>query len=154
MNAILDYARSHWAGCAFAAVLVLVALYWCRRYTIPALLLAVEFAVYCAVIHVVLHGVVRVAAWFKYESQMKFLVEEKEQVPWQTPLTRFWDTKGYDPAWMFYIELALLVGVIILMLRYRPMRIQKVRPRSTPATKGMAQGYDWKTKSASWKGKK
>lgn len=154
MDALLDYAKTHWLGGVLAAGPVLILLYVARRYTVPAFLLTVEFVAYCAIIHVLFHGIVRVAAWFKYESQMKFLVDQKTPVPWRTPLLRFWDLSLYNPHWIFYFEIVLVVGVLILMARYRPMRIQNVRPRPTPLTKGMGQRYDWKDHSGSWKGKK
>ena len=136
MEAALQYARGHWVGLAAATAGVVVTMYLTRRYTVPALLWLIEFVIYAGIVHVVLYGVVAVTAWFRYESQMKMLVEEKVRSGWRIPLQRFWDRELYIPFWLFYVELALLLAIICLMIRYKPMQIQKPLPKRERLVKG------------------
>ena len=95
-----------------------------------------EFVIYSSIVHVVLHVIIRVAAWFQYESQMKFLEKDKVHSGWITPLVAVWNREAYNPKWVFYLELAMAAIVLFLMIRYRPMAVQKLGPKRDHLTKG------------------
>lgn len=138
MDATIQFLQERWIGVVAGLVCVVAVLYFTRRYSMPAVFWGVEFAAYVAVLHVVVCGLVHVAAWFKYESQMKMLVSEKEQVPWDVPLKQFWDRTLYHPSWIFYLEIFLAVAIFAAMIWYKPMRVQRFRPKREKLVKGKA----------------
>jgi hypothetical protein len=105
-----------------------------RKYSVPAILYLVEFVIYACAMHVIMWVLVKVTRWFKEQSSMKALNEDgiPEDAPeWGTPLLEFWDTAAYDPNVIWKIEIGCLVLVLILMWRYRPMKIQRKSGRQT-----------------------
>ena len=138
MDTIVQHVQEYWIGYTAGAICVVPLLYFTRRYSVPVIQWVVELAIYATIMHVVLHGAIRLGAWFKFESQMKMLVEEKERVAWQTPLMRFWERESYNPWWIIYCELAFIVCIFVLMIRYRPMKTQKVGAKRESLRKGLA----------------
>ena len=138
MDAFIEFVQANWMGLVAVGVCLLPFMYFTRKYSVPVLLFAVEFVIYTCLLHIVLHGVVRVTAWFKFESQMKMLEQDKVAVSWWIPVKRFWDFDLYNPYWLPYVEMALLAGALVLMIRYRPMRVQKPRAQREKLTKGVA----------------
>ena len=115
-------------GCVLALPLI----YFTRKWSVPGILYAIEISIYLTIMHIVIHLVVGLAAWFKTNSSIRAL--NKEGVPvdavfWTTPMVRFWDKTIYDPQWIAYMELSFILIIVILVLRYRPMRTQKPKPR-------------------------
>ena len=41
----------------------------------------------------------------------------------------FWNRDLYDPNWIFYMEIVFFVLVLLAVLRYRPMKVQRKRNR-------------------------
>jgi hypothetical protein len=69
---------------------------------------------------------------------MKMLEQDKTDPGWTTPLIEFWDRTQYYPAWTFYFEAVVLVGLMVMMWRIRPMVTQRIRARREQLTKGIA----------------
>jgi len=131
-----EYAAYYGIG----ALVLLPIIFFTRRFSVPAILWSVEIAIYFIIFHVFLHGLVLTVRWFNKESQMKFLVEEKTDPGWTTPLLEFWDRSQYNPEWIIYLEGAFLLGIILLVIRMRPMKVQKVKPKPPPRKPGQS-GY-------------
>ena len=134
-------ANLHQYGVAYVilAVIFLPILWLTRRYTFPPIQWVIEWCVFSAVFHVIVHGVVAVARWFREESQMQAIKDQRITLDWQTPLTYFWKRELYRPIWIFYFELCVVIVFIVLMFRYRPMKRQKQLPKREGLTKGMAR---------------
>ena len=138
MDAVIQYVQNRWLGFAVGAVCLVVVLYLTRRYTLPFLLWAAELVLYAFIMHALVCGVVGVTAWFKFESQMKMLASERERVPWNVPFRNFWDRSLYNPSWLFYLEIALVILIFAGMFWYKPMAIQKLGPKRERLVKGRA----------------
>jgi hypothetical protein len=122
------------AGTAVALIVV----YFTRAWSLPVIQWAVELCIYTAAFHVALHYIVKVAAWFNYESQMKMLKDERVSTGWQTPLIEFWKQELYKPSWILWFEAVFVVGVFVLMVRLRPMKTQKSGAKREALRKGVA----------------
>jgi len=138
-----DNAIIYGVGAVFALPLI----YLTRKYSVPAVLYALEFAIYAVAIHIATHLLVRVTRWFKESSSMQALREDGKPMDtpeWGTPLMEFWLTEEYDPNWLWKVEVVFLVIALILMWRYRPMKVQRRSGRKTQAfvaeSKGRAGG--------------
>ncbi|MCX5772147.1 MAG: hypothetical protein NTZ09_17990 [Candidatus Hydrogenedentes bacterium] len=145
MDAVQEHLREHYKLYIGIFLVLLPPVVFFRRYSIPAILYTIEFAVYCALMHSILGGVVRLASWFKAESAMKraFDAAADSNPHWITPFRYFYDRTQYHPAWLFYLEIVAVVAILVLMYKWRPLRAQKksLRPltRRTLARKMSAQ---------------
>jgi len=135
MVAVQEHLREHYKLYVGIFLVLLPLVVFFRRYSIPAILYALEFAVYCALMHAVLGGVVRLASWFKAESAMKraFDIAADSNPHWTTPFVYFYDRSRYNPTWIFYVECAAVVGIVVLMRKYRPLHPQKKMMRPLTA---------------------
>ena len=114
----------------FFGVLVAVpVLFFFHRWLVPILQWAIEIAIYMVGVHVATHFTTALVAWFRRESSSEYLAG-LESVQWGTPLLKFWDIEAYDPVGIFYFELAVLVGLTILVLKIRPFKVQKSQSRA------------------------
>jgi len=159
MDAVLEFVRTHAIAVAVVAACLLPAIYLTRKYSLPVIQWVIEYVIYCGVFHLLLCGVVKMIAWFRFESQMSFRDQDKVAVTWEIPVRQFWDRSLYDPKWLFWFEIVIFVAFIGLMMRFRPMKKQRVRERKTSASKGTSPyagsgGQDLKRKAAELKGKK
>lgn len=134
MDGILRHIQEYWVLYVILAGVGFPLAYLARRYVGPALLWTAELALYSTVMHVVVHYFIRVTKWFKLSTTMYF--EEKIDPGWQTPLVRFWARDLYNPGWIFYVEAALVVLAIVAMIRYRPMKVQKLGRKRERISKG------------------
>ena len=135
MEAVQEHLREHYKLYVGVILVLLPPVIFFRRYSIPAILYAIEFAVYCVLMHGLLGGVIRLASWFKAESAMKRAFDSvaDSNPRWTTPFVRFYDRTLYNPAWVFYLEIAAMAAILVLMWKYRPLRPQKKKAR--PLTK-------------------
>ena len=62
---------------------------------------------------------------------------EKARPDWDMPVFELWKRAEYSPQWIFYLELLAFVAIIVFMIRYRPMKTQKVGPKREHVSKGM-----------------
>ncbi len=129
-----DYVRAHAATCTLVCAIALPFIYFTRRHSGPIILSTVEISIYVVTMHVVFYLVVPVAAWFRTNSSVYALTKEGvpiDAVFWSTPLVRFWDKDLYDPQWIMYVECGFMVAIILAILKFRPVRIPRAKPRST-----------------------
>ena len=138
MEAVMQHVQERWQAYAVAAACILPLVVIFRRQVLPVLWYAFEICFYIATFHVVWFGMVRLARWFKFESST--YVTEKEDPGWTTSLLEFWDRSQYKPAWLFYFEVVVVVLILYGVWRFRPFKIQKLKPRSASPRKGMASG--------------
>ncbi|MCF6286596.1 MAG: hypothetical protein L3K26_15580 [Candidatus Hydrogenedentes bacterium] len=133
-------------GAAFTLPLIYVT----RKYSVPAILYTVEYTIYACIMHLVVWIIVGATRWFKESSSMKALREDGKPIDtpeWGTPLINFWDTDAYDPEVIWKVEVGFLVVVMLLMWRYRPMKIQRRAKRqmqeyaSSGSKRGKAGSY-------------
>jgi len=152
---MMEHLQENWVGyVAVAACLILVA-YLLRRTVMPLVLYAMELVAYLVGLHALLFGVVKLARWFHVNSRMYWLRDEPEP-SWGIPIYEFWKPQSYDPRVLFYLELVLAVGVVVLMWKYRPLRPQKLQAPRQHVAKGTGarpSGYLAEAKSQKEHGK-
>ena len=157
MEPVLEHLREFYRIYLFAAAVAVPLIVIFRRYTVPAITYAVEFAIYSGIMHVVVAGVVRVAGWFKAESSMKRAfgpAGQDTRTGWTTPLLEFWKRDLYHPQWLIYLEVLFLVGILALMWHYKPLRPQKKGTKPPPPKKPAEFAWQQKkTKGSRSKGK-
>ncbi len=145
---MFEHFQANWQG--YVAVLACLAplLFFSRKFTFPVLFYCLEIAAYILCLHAFLYGFLGVASWFKESSAM--YVQEKINPHWTVPWAGFWKRDLYNPEWVFYLELAAALLIIIAMTRYRPLRRQRAAPARERLTKGIAPSaaatYDPKQK--------
>lgn len=136
MNALIAHVQGHWQGYAAIAVLLLPVVYFTRRYSVPVILWFVEIAIYITALHLFIYGLLRLAAWFKYESAME-LPQDKVRENWSVPIYEFWRQDLYNPSWVFGLELFALAVIAFFVFRYRPLRVQAPVAAKPQARKGV-----------------
>ena len=136
MDAFIVHMQQNWLGYVILLALLLPFIYVFRRVALPAIQWALELCVYASAFHIVMHFLLRVIRWFRTESQMKMLADERVDPGWQTPLTQFWDKSLYKPEWVLYFEIGMVVLFVLLMIRYRPMKTQRLGPKRESVRKG------------------
>lgn len=148
MEPILQHFREYYRVYIMVAVCVLPIIVVFRRWAVPTILYLVEFCIYTVMMHVLVCGVVYLAAWFKDQSTMKRargVIGEDFNPGWKTPLIEFWDRSQYTPSWLVYVEIVFLVAIAVLMWRYRPIRTQQRKSKTPPSKKVSAAGkYSYK----------
>jgi len=144
MEVLAQHFSDWWRVYVVVAIVVLPVIIIFRRWAIPAILYAVELSIYLVIVHVLLSGVVRLAAWFKDQSTMKRargLTEQNFDPGWSTPVPDFWNLDAYNPHWLVFFELALAAGIVFLMWKYRPMQVQRAKKKPAPPKAKTAAGY-------------
>ncbi len=135
MDVVQEHLREHYKLYVGIVLVLLPPVVFFRRYTIPAILYTIEFVVYCVLMHCLLGGVIRLASWFKAESAMKRAFDSVRDTnpQWKTPIVYFYDRSLYNPQWVFYLEIAAVIAILVLMYKYRPLRAQKKKARPLTA---------------------
>lgn len=95
-----------------------------RRYSVPAMVFALELVVFNAIMHSVVHVAVQIFAWFKNNSAMRMVRDPELDIYWTTPLFRFWHAEAYDPGWVIWLEVVLFCVILFLIYRFRPLKPQ------------------------------
>jgi len=132
MDAIVAHFQEFWVYWAVGGVLALPVLFLTRKYSVPLLQYTLESGLYMFFMHVLVGGIVRVASWFKTNSSMRALREDgtpEDAVNWTTPWIEFWDRAQYDPDWVIYLEAVFAVVIVILVAKYRPMKVHNPHKR-------------------------
>lgn len=124
---LLDHVESHAVLYIVGSVFVLPLLYFTRRYSVPLILYTVEISIYFAAMHFVIHYIVMFLRWFKEESEADAVRAGSVSYDWGTPLANFWQREDYKPEFVFIMEIVLAVLIFVAVLRFRPMKVQKVR---------------------------
>lgn len=134
MDELVAHFQDNAVGYGIGGVCLIPVIYVTRKYSVPLILYIVEFTIYAVAMHVVTWCVVTLTRWFKEQSSMRALRDDgrPEDAPeWGTPLIEFWKREEYDPNWVWIVEVILLVIILGLMWRYRPMKIQRKPQRKT-----------------------
>ena len=138
MEPLVDHFKQYYGYYAMGALCVLPVIILFRRYSVPTIMYAMELCIYMALLHCLTYGVVVFASWFKDQSTMKRargLVGDDYNPGWKTPILEFWKRKEYNPEWLFYLEIALLFVVLVLMWKFRPLRARRPRKKTANAKK-------------------
>jgi hypothetical protein len=134
MEQVWTHLQENAVGYGIGGVCLIPVIFVTRKYSVPFILYILEFTIYACALHVATWCLVTVTRWFKEQSSMRALREDgrPEDAPdWGTPLLEFWNREEYRPEWIWKVEVALLVVILILMWRYRPMKIQRKAKRAT-----------------------
>lgn len=134
MEDLIAHFKEFAAGYTIGAVCLAPLIYVTRKYSVPLILYIVELAIYACSIHVVTWCLVVLTRWFREQSSMRALAPDGRPLDapdWSTPLLEFWKTEAYNPSWIWIVELVCLGIALVLMWRYRPMRIQRKPQRAT-----------------------
>lgn len=108
-------------------VFVVPLLYFTRKYSLPVIFYTLETMIYLCLMHIAMWLLVSLVRWFAENSSMKALQEDGKPIDaptWATPFLHFWDKAAYNPAWLMYLEIALALIIMVLVWRYRPLRIK------------------------------
>jgi len=124
---LLDHIEAHAAFYIAGAVMLLPLIYFTKRYSVPLILYTVEIGTYLSVIHFAVHYIVAFIHWFKEETDKDPLHPEVSHYDWETPLSGFWIREKYHPDFLFLMEIVFAVLIVVIVFRFRPMKIQQVR---------------------------
>ncbi len=122
-NDVIEHLPEQWGVYALLIACLAPILYLSRRHIGPLILWVGEIILYIGALHLLLHGIVRVARWFHMESAMYF--EDRGDPNWIVPIVGFWRPEEYHPEWLFYVQLAALCIITFLVFRSRPIKPQK-----------------------------
>lgn len=136
---LMAHFEENWTIYAGVLAVLSPVLYFGRKWTVPVLLWTFESIVYAVLFHIFMHYLVAIVNWFKFESQMKMLVDDKVDAGWQTPLVEFWRPELYNPGWIIYLEGVAALLMVALVLKMRPMKTQKIKPK--PVKRPGQPGY-------------
>lgn len=132
-----------------AVVVVVPLLYAFRRWTFPVIFHSVEGVFYFVCVHMVIAGMVRFFQYFKSETEMENALGPGEQaLAMTTPVNiNFWQKDLYNPEWLFYFEIAVILGIAYVVLKLRPVnykrknRYKGKKAQGAKATKNPAFNY-------------
>src|SRR5690606_5951590 len=74
---VMAHFQENWRIYAGVGVILAPILFWFRKWSVPVLLWTFESLVYMVLFHIIVHYLVAIINWFKFESQMKMLVDDK-----------------------------------------------------------------------------
>jgi hypothetical protein len=129
MEAVIAHLQERWKAYLVVFIILLPAMYACRKQLWPAILWAIESVIYIGCLHVVIHYLVAILRWFKGEATFHAINEEKVDTGWNTPLLEFWKQDQYFPQWIYYVEIAFFLAIVVLVVRNRPHRYKNMRER-------------------------
>lgn len=127
MDAVLEHLQEHMAIYIVAAVVVLPLTYAFRQWTFPVIFHGLEGAFYFVCLHLVLGGMVRFFQYFKSETEMESaLGTAGARAPFTTPMNLdLWQRELYEPEWLFYVEIGLILAIAYVVLRMRPVNYKR-----------------------------
>lgn len=128
MDAVIEHLKEQYIIYLVGLACAVPVVFFTRKRSVPILLYALECTIYSAIMHILFFVLVKVTRWFKENSSMKALQEDGRPIDaptWGTPLTDFWKRDLYDPTWVFYAEIVAVVIIIILVIRFRPMKVHR-----------------------------
>lgn len=142
-----DNSTAYIAGLVAAIPIIFVT----RKYSMPILQYLIETIIYLVLMHTIMHFLVAMTKWFKEQSSFDRAFDRKSEVlSWTTPWVEFWQKELYSPVWIYYAEIVTGIIIILLVLRFRPLRFGKRKKKKpAPKKKGMQnskQDYSWKKK--------
>jgi len=132
INTVLEHFQTNATAYIVLGVCALPILFVTRKYSVPLILYAVEYAIYLLIVHSLFYAVLNLAKWFKTNSSMRALRADgtpADSPDWTMPYIEFWNRDLYVPSSVFWAEVVAAVLVFIAMWRYRPMKVQTNRER-------------------------
>ena len=127
MEAVFDHIRDNVVVYGVVSVLLIPVLYAFRQFTGPFLFHTLETIIYAIVFHLVFAGAVRFLSYFKNATSIdRAYGGDVDLVGYTTPLQDFWKQELYYPRWLFYVEVAALLGIIGIVVYFRPMSMKGV----------------------------
>lgn len=139
MEAVYEHVQENMVGYIVLAVVLLAVTVAFRKYTLPAIFYTIETSIYIVVFHTVFTGMVRFASWFRSQTEIRSTRATASQYTGEffTPMKEFWRKDLYSPEWLYYFEIAVIVAIIIIVIRYRPTAFgRKNKYRSTQNVPG------------------
>lgn len=139
MDAVTAHFSEYYLFYIIGAAAVLPVLYLTKKWSVPVIFYILEILVYFGLMHLLVWGVVGITRWFAENSSMNALREDGKPIDapdWGTPLIEFWQRESYRPGWVFYFEIAAAIIIVILVWRYRPMRVQRRKDRRRSGASG------------------
>jgi hypothetical protein len=137
MEVVLDHLTNRWPIYVVSAVFLIPVLILTRKFSLPLILWTLEVCLYITGLHLFMYGLLHAAGWFKGATQMAWKEEDKIIPTWTVPLDRFWDRSLYDPHWIFWFELIVLIAMIGVILKFRPIKVQSPLPKREGVRKGV-----------------
>lgn len=128
MELVFQHVQEHLRLYLLVTALVVPLLYLFRKQTLPVLYHAAEYFIYCIVFHLLVGAMLRVGTWYRLETSFRNQdgSTAANYEPFTTPLNlHFWEKELYNPQWFFYLEAAVAVGFLYLVIVVRPMRFKK-----------------------------
>ena len=108
-------------GCALPIILIF------RKHTFPIIGLSLESALYFAIFHVFVSGVVRFFGWFRKESSFQRALGDGSPTTMRsftTPIMEpWWDKTLYHPDWLMYFEMVCIFLIVVATFKYRPLDV-------------------------------
>ncbi len=130
---IIDHLSEYMVFYLIGVPLAIAAIYFTRPYSVSLIMYSLEIAIYLASMHTILHFCVQFFTWFSHETQFQAIGDRGTGGDWETPWLRFWEWEVYHPQWLIYLEVALIVIILFLVRRYRPMTVQRKQKISVKA---------------------
>jgi hypothetical protein len=134
MEVIVEHLKENATLYVIGLVVLAPAIFFTRKWSIPVILYTVEMALYGAIMHVVVWCMVVCGKWFKENTSMRALREDGTSAAtedWGTPLVEFWETEGYRPPLIMWVEVGLLVAIVFLVWKYRPPKLKRKPGRAS-----------------------
>jgi len=129
---ILDHFKENLTVYAIIGVFMVPIIIFTRKWSLPLIFYTIETLIYITAMHIIVHLFVILVVWFKVNTSMKMLRENgiPADVPdWKTPLYDFWNSTAYSPHWIVYVEVAFVVIIALLVIRFRPPALGPVKSR-------------------------
>ncbi|HPO17045.1 MAG TPA: hypothetical protein PLI09_26655 [Candidatus Hydrogenedentes bacterium] len=142
MDLVVTHLKEFYLYYLIGAVILLPAIFFTRKYSLPIIFYTLETAIYLILMHCAFYIGVKVTRWFAENSSMKALQEDGKPIDapeWGTPFLQFWDKEAYTPAWMIYVEIVAAIIIIILVWKFRPLRIKYKPKKRQFANEGKSQ---------------
>lgn len=125
MNALIEHVQQNLAIYAVGGTAFLVVFYIFRAKLVPIFYHFVEYLIYCVSTHFVLGGVVRLLSWFRAETSFQAVGDRETHSSFTTPLSMdFWRMELYAPQWVFFLEIAIAIGFLYVVMVIRPTRFK------------------------------
>ncbi len=139
MEVLVAHFRDYALYYGISLVVLVPLLYATRKYSLPIIFYTLETVIYLGLMHIAVWLLVTVTRWFAENSSMRALREDGRPLDapeWGTPLLEFWRREAYDPQWLVYVEIVAILLIILLVWKFRPLRIKYKGKRRQFANEG------------------
>ena len=125
-NPIMEHVVANPVIYGIVALLAVIIIYFTRPYSTSFIFYSIEIFIYIFIMHTIMHVLVYLTAGFSNQTTMRnvFDGEARGVATWTTPLVNFWERDVYDPQWIMWFEIVLVIIIIGLVRYFRPMKVQ------------------------------